>query len=165
MVNIEFNGEISQESKDYIIKENDKGYMLGWIGFPIILYLIVLPCFVISVKLGIVALVVVSVFSAIMFFIPRVHYNPAMLEDDYPIKVVVEGHELITEGKGENAYNSRSVDDVKSVIDCGNFYYIKYYYPFYRFTLCQKNLLVEGTIEEFEEFFEGKIVRKIKKTK
>jgi len=57
----------------------------------------------------------------------------------------------------------KSVEDVKKVIDMGSCYYIKFYFPPEIATcFCQKDLLVEGTIEEFEKLFEGKIVRKTK---
>lgn len=55
-----------------------------------------------------------------------------------------------------------STGEVKKLVD-----YDKYYYILYggvnRAIICQKDLLVEGTIEEFENIFAGKIVRKLKK--
>ena len=55
---------------------------------------------------------------------------------------------------------SRYVDDVKSVRDYGEYYdlifpYGKVSYSF----VCQKDLLVQGTLAEFEALFEGKIER------
>ena len=69
-------------------------------------------------------------------------------------------------GEKEDNYAGKEVIDVKKVIDKGNFYIILFYFPHKDVNfICQKDLIVEGTIEEFEELFEGKIVRKIKKTK
>jgi len=57
----------------------------------------------------------------------------------------------------------RSVDGVKKVVDEGSYYHIKFSFPIgMAICFCQKDLLVEGTIEEFEKLFEGKIVRKTK---
>ncbi len=54
-------------------------------------------------------------------------------------------------------------DKVKRVTDRGNFYEIEFYFPPKMVTcICQKDLLVSGTIEEFEKLFEDKIQRKIK---
>ena len=54
----------------------------------------------------------------------------------------------------------RDVSEVKEVIDYGKWYYIKFTYfarnP--RF-VCEKALLCQGTLEEFEKIFKGKINR------
>ena len=50
---------------------------------------------------------------------------------------------------------------IKKVLDVGDCYYL-IYADINNCIVCQKNLLVEGTIEEFEELFQGKIVRKDK---
>lgn len=165
MTTIEFEGEISQESKNYINKQIDKGYRAIWVILPIMAYLVIIPVFVADIQMGILVSVVLLIAVIIMSFCPRIHYNQKMIEDYYPISVVVEDDKLITDGKGEDAYNSRRIDEVKVVIDGGDFYYIKYYYPFYDYTLCQKDLIVKGTIEEFEELFADRLVRKIRKTK
>ena len=47
-------------------------------------------------------------------------------------------------------------DDIKSIYDYGEYYHIWQGDLF----LCQKNLLTEGSIEEFEKIFEDKIIRK-----
>ena len=48
---------------------------------------------------------------------------------------------------------------IKKVLDAGDCYYI-IYADINNCIVCQKNLIKEGTIEEFETLFEGKIVRK-----
>jgi hypothetical protein len=54
-----------------------------------------------------------------------------------------------------------SINEVRKVIDYGDFYSIriKQQYEFGVF-LCQKDLLTKGSIEEFEKTFKGKIIRK-----
>lgn len=49
------------------------------------------------------------------------------------------------------------LDKISTVEDRGEFYSIP---EIDTAVLCQKSLLVEGTIEEFEKLFEGKIIRK-----
>ena len=54
----------------------------------------------------------------------------------------------------------RAVSQVEEVVDVGCGYIIKFYYEHRTdFFLCQKDLLVKGTIEQFENLFEGKITR------
>lgn len=55
-----------------------------------------------------------------------------------------------------------STGEVKKLVDYGKYYYILYG-GVNRAIICQKDLLVEGTLEEFENIFAGKIVRKLKK--
>ena len=58
---------------------------------------------------------------------------------------------------------TKSVDKVKRVTDRGNFYEIDFHFPPKMATcICQKDLLVAGTIEEFEDIFKDKLVRKKK---
>jgi len=65
--------------------------------------------------------------------------------------------------EGDDLYKERKISDVKTITDHGGFYRIHFYFPNLSPSyLCQKDLLVEGTIEEFEKLFEGKIVRKNK---
>lgn len=52
---------------------------------------------------------------------------------------------------------------IKRVLDDGDCYYI-IYGDINNSIVCEKNLLKEGTIEEFEKLFEGKLVRKKSKT-
>lgn len=60
---------------------------------------------------------------------------------------------------------SQFIEDVKEVYDYGEFYVLEF--PFGKYSekyVCQKNLLIKGTFEEFEALFEGKIIRKSGKT-
>lgn len=53
---------------------------------------------------------------------------------------------------------------VKKVLDYGEFYYIMVNrFDFVNGVFCQKNLITEGTIEEFEAIFKDKLVRKTMK--
>ena len=57
----------------------------------------------------------------------------------------------------------KPIKKIKKVLDEGDCYYI-IYGDINNSIVCQKDLLKEGTIEEFEALFQGKIVRKKIKT-
>lgn|GEM_PF-2504130 len=66
----------------------------------------------------------------------------------------------------------KTISDVRKVIDYGEWYEIVFYgrkNGYYAdeknllYCICQKDLIVTGTIEDFEKLFEGKIIRKHKK--
>ena len=81
--------------------------------------------------------------------------------DFTPKRIYTEEGYIISEGrKFEDAH---SIESASRVIDYGNFYYIKF--PFGQMSdyfVCQKSLLAQGTLEEFEALFEGKIERRVK---
>jgi len=70
---------------------------------------------------------------------------------------------IYTDGKTivcvtEKAQIKRFISDVKTVYDCKTYYELTF--KFGKFSsqfICQKDLLTQGTIEEFEALFEGKI--------
>ena len=160
---IEFLGEISQTGKKYIIKQLDKSYRWGMLGFPFVFLLVCLPFYNTEYEvIGIIATIIIFAFFIILSICPRLHYNPKNLTNHYPFKITIENETITVEGKGEDAYICRQIADIKKVIDCGNFYYIKFYFPYNYNCVCQKNLISYGTIEEFEQIFEDKIVRKVK---
>lgn len=79
-------------------------------------------------------------------------------------EVLIQDYAMyITYGGKVDREVCRDVQDVHKIIDFGEGYYIKFRFPrkFY-YCFCQKDLLVEGTISQFEELFQGKI-KKVKK--
>jgi hypothetical protein len=79
-----------------------------------------------------------------------------------PTVITIEDH--ILSAQGEKFTHLRELEHVKKVVDYGDWYHIFFCFPHKSLAfLCQKDLLVEGTIEEFEEIFEEVMVRKIKK--
>ena len=57
---------------------------------------------------------------------------------------------------------TRHFDDVVSVKDFGEYYKIKFKFPHKSiYFLCQKDLIVQGTLEEFETLFQDKLVQNI----
>lgn len=77
-----------------------------------------------------------------------------------PVKVTVSADYVCAYGKTKEATSRVPFDSVLEVIDMGAWYKFKYNLTINVFTVCQKNLIVEGTLEEFEELFADKLVRK-----
>ena len=76
-----------------------------------------------------------------------------------PQKVYVDLKDKMLVCKCEQKEQIHSIDSVYQVIDYGEWYYFKFNFGERdRFFVCQKSLLTEGTIEEFEKLFEDKIV-------
>lgn len=80
--------------------------------------------------------------------------------NNIPIRVEIEATGLAIET--QTAFVSRSMEDVKQVLDFGEWYQITFYFGYRNsFFICQKDLIKEGTIEEFEAMFADKMERKV----
>ncbi len=79
-----------------------------------------------------------------------------------PKTIVIEKDGTMT-AEGEKFFWTAFADNVKEVLDCGDWYHIIFLYPYRnpRF-VCQKSLIMQGTLDDFEKFFNGKIIRKEK---
>ena len=97
-----------------------------------------------------------AVFSGVIYrFIPTDLKKIRM-----PTKVSIMSDIMISSGK--DFEYGRYYDDVKKVVDYGEWYHMVFYFPHkIVYYVCQKDLIIEGTIEEFEALFKDKLVRKI----
>ena len=77
-----------------------------------------------------------------------------------PTQVKVSSDYIRIKTKNKNLTGCIPIDEVLEVIDMGTWYRFKYNTKINILAVCQKNLIVEGTLEEFEELFADKLVRK-----
>ena len=152
---IEFKGELSEACKNFVVNNESNmarfSSMIASIPFAIIdivwsfydnlIYLIVLP------------LLVMCVFLA--------GIKPGKKSYGFLMTKRVEIEDGYLGSEGDKFTETRRIDQIKNVIDYGEWYKINFTFPnkSQRF-ICQKDLITQGTIEEFEAMFEGKIIRK-----
>ena len=90
----------------------------------------------------------------LMFFV-----SYSIVKENIPRNIQIDGREISMEIG--NGFAVRKIEDVKKIIDRGGFYEIIFYFPQKAYNcICQKDLIVEGSIEVFEELFADYIVRK-----
>ncbi len=150
---IEFRGELSKSSKEYLIKKESKNCIIVIIGS----LLFCIPFIVLSIinnwifAIGVIPFVFISIASLIP---PR----GKILKLLFPIRVSINDDIIIC--KGENFEVANNIASIKKIIAGGDWYHIIFKFPHKSFRfLCQKDLITEGTIEEFEETFKNKIVK------
>lgn len=101
------------------------------------------------------SIIVCIVSFAILYMLPRIQTKKEK-EKITPRRVYIENDIIICQSNA--LVESRTIQDVKEVRDYGDFYYLEF--PFgkysYRF-VCQKDLLTQGTLADFESMFQGKI--------
>ena len=107
---------------------------------------------------------IITLFSLAFFVIMFVVLFPDKCNESPTIYLAIIKDTLIAKvktRKGEIMKYGNSIDYINKVVDYGEWYHIIFYFPHNNpFFLCQKDLISEGTIEEFEELFKDKIVRK-----
>ena len=152
---IEFKGELSKTCKEFVVKNEANcarraaiivciplaAFDIWWSVPNHFIYLIALPALVMAV------------------FLAGIKSN----EKGYGLimtKRVMIGNNYL-ECEGDQFHDIKSIDRVKSVIDYGEWYKIEFRLPgnSQRF-ICQKDLITQGTIEDFENLFADKIIRR-----
>jgi len=153
---IKFQGEISQECKKWFLKREFKAYLFVTCLLAV---LYAIANITIALLWNLIALLylIIPVVAIISFIFPFRRFAIKRV----PLVVSIEDEFI--ECENEQEYANNRLDDVKNVVDLGDWYIVRFYFPInLRWFICQKDLIVEGTIEDFEKLFEGKIVRKYK---
>ena len=155
---IEFKGEISSKCKKYL--QNYSSRRAGFACLILTLIVGVIACVAAifwhrAILLIIIAPLIMTVFA----FIPEINAPLKVFNKSIPRKIVIENG--IIEFSSDECNQYETAENVKCIFDFGDWYHIVFKFPTKSiYCVCQKDLLVQGTIEEFEAVFEGKIVRK-----
>lgn len=153
---IEFNGYLTGASEKFFFKKN-----ISYLQIAIIFaFTMVLPFIILLVKtfqalsiLYAYLAVFVCLMIAVRIFIPKSGKSVI------PKRIYIMDNKMVC--IADNFTENRSVELVKKVYDYGEFYFISFYFgKISCYFICQKSLLTQGTIEDFEKLFDGKIVRK-----
>ena len=153
---IEFNGCLTGASEKFLFEKLIKSFQIS----TIFAFTMVLPFIILLVK-TFQALFILYIYFA--FFLGlMILYRiiiPKAIKSGIPKRISIMDNKMVcvTDKFTEN----RSLELVKKVYDYGDFYFISFYFGKISGNfICQKSLLTQGTIEDFEKLFEGKIVRK-----
>lgn len=165
---IEFNGPITEENQLNRMKKVDKTVLYVFFGGLILIWIIVIVFELIFSDVLQELWKECVVCSAIMLGIIFLSVNP-------PKKVVlrfrISPHIIITEkdlslelrSNGKEVWRTRKLSKVKKVLDCGEVYYIIFKFgDITNSWICQKNNIINGTIEEFESLFQTKLIKETK---
>lgn len=153
---IEFKGYLTGKSQKFfcnqIVKLQQKLIILTLIpGFVIL-------TIVFYVVFDVIALypeVIISeiILLALALLLPKIQTKKEK-EKITPQKIFIDNDMIVSESNA--TVETRFIKDVKEVRDYGEFYYFVFKAYSYRF-VCQKDLLTQGSIDEFETMFAEKI--------
>lgn len=152
-----FNGEISNKSKNYLLRCNKIG---GFISGLVPAIIILVPIIILTIVSNWAYAIAIPFIIAFPFItsIPCSKKNRYQI---YPEEIKIFDEQIFCTNSKYNLM--RELSQVRIIKDYGEWYHIQFDFPHRDIHfICQKNLIVQGTVEEFEKLFEGKIVRKLK---
>jgi len=161
-----FNLELQGDMKVYLIRRQKRGLIRSAIITALIFFV---PAIIIGTIWGdnfIIRTISISltIFS-LLFLICFSRWNSPLngFYEYIPQSIVIDTQQEIIEtiGNAKYSYQRKELQWVKEIIDFGGWYEFNFYGQWRNsFFICQKDLIIEGTIEDFEKLFEGLIVRK-----
>ena len=154
---IKYSGEMAEKTKKFIVKAQAHAGTVATI---------ITSC-IFSIPITLVTIYYDYIFAIAYIMLPiviicgSIPLSRKKWDTVCPLLIAIDGDDIVCEGK--DFRHVRSTEDIKSIKDYGDFYQILFYFPHKSLVfVCQKDLIVEGTIEEFEERFADYIVRKTK---
>lgn len=157
---IVFDGCLTDEAEKYFINK----LLNNFTKILIIMLLFSIPIWAfLSSQVGAFIEVMIAIFVLILFspLIFRLCVTKKERQKNTPKKVIIA--EGVVTSISSKTTISKNVEEIKEVHDYDQFYYLvlpKRYVD--SVFVCQKDLLVKGSLEEFEKLFEGRIIRKQK---
>ena len=153
-----FSGNLSKDCKKHIAKRIK---FMSFVGITISAIIMLILFIFLTIYVDILFIL----FDFVFLFIPLLSFIPPdqkSINKLTPNKVSIINNQVISESA--SFYYQTKISNVNKIVDYGDWYQIFFKYPYKNQTyICQKDLIEEGTIEDFENLFKEKIVRKIKK--
>lgn len=150
---IVFEGQISGKCKEGVLR---RGAKISFIGGLITSILFAIPTVVFAIKTDWIVLLFFLVLIPFPFLAaipPKEKYYPTI----FPSKVIIDTQTGRITTQSSQFFAESSIAEVVKVLDKGEWYLIYVKSKDERF-ICQKDLLINGTLEEFEKVFKGKII-------
>ena len=153
----EFNGNLSREIVAKIKKSSRKAEILS-------ISIVTIPCCILLGAFALdgypIVLLLLVVFA--LMYVPSFLPPTKSFFEYMPNNILIDSEEGTIVYKNKTTEIFHMISDIEAIDDHEDFYRIKFSVgdknPYY---ILQKDLIVQGTIEEFEKHFESKI-RKVK---
>ena len=155
---IEFKGELSDCARKFLVKNQIKGQVIAaLIVFSLFSPLAIGLIIQNYVIIGIMFLMSVALFVGLSFVPP----SRKTQNKFFPTGIIIDVEDSIITRVSSNGEMFRGFDNIEVIKDYGEWYHIVFNWhskdPYF---VCQKNLLTQGSIEDFEKLFEDQIERK-----
>ncbi len=157
---IKFTGKVDNKIKRKVIKQRDKEASWLMLCGSIIGIFATIICAIVERAIDYKLLIptIFLIILTIIFFVAPITSRD--LRIDWFYTVCIENGTIQKTQLGQPELVMK-IDQIKKVIDDGD-YYTVIYAGLSNAIICQKSLLAEGTLEEFEEVFRDKLKRRKK---
>lgn len=159
-----FKGTLSDEANKHVVQELKKVSM--WVGLIVILMGVVPLSMLFLINDNIFIDIIISIFiiTWITTCIVTVLVDIKDAKKNLPRVIEITEDYISCDFEGKSKVYAKPITrEIEQVVDVQDFgdYYIVYFSNIIKTKsfVCQKDLLVEGTLEEFEELFEDTLVR------
>ena len=150
----EFRGKLSKECEDFLFNKQRKMEVIS-LGFASAIFSIIIIFFAVlfhpAILLGLLLF-------AFMLLIPFLPMNKRIFLEHMPSRILFDLKKGFVFYKSQKNVNSYEIEDIDEILDYGNFYHVKFKKIPDSYYILQKDLIVQGTIEEFVEYFKDKIL-------
>lgn len=154
---IEFKGELTGECRKFLLKKQVK---IQAIASIITATIFMIPTILAAIFWKPIALIFLIPLGLLVIF-SLVTPSKSDQKIFMPKRVYVDTEEESIVHECEKMERFHMLYSVERVLDYGEWYYFIFNYANRDlYFVCQKSLLTNGTLEEFEELFEGKIERR-----
>ena len=154
---IEFKGELTGACKKFLLKRQVK---LQIISVSITLVLFTIPTIWIAILKYPLALLFLIPYAMFLLF-AALPPSKKSQKNFVPLRVFVDLEENMIVHQCETQERFHDLSSVKKVEDYEDWYYFYFYFSDRDwYFVCQKNLLTQGNLDEFEALFDGKLVCK-----
>ncbi|MBR7116898.1 MAG: hypothetical protein IKC87_04235 [Clostridia bacterium] len=155
---IEFKGEMIGKAKKFILGRHSKVQKIAFIGTAVVLLpVIIVLSILIEFPLGMLLYIPLAMIVGFAFIPPSKSDQQTFV----PKRLFIDTEEGTIVSQAEKRESFHMIEAVDEVVDYGEWYHFVFRFedrdPYF---VCQKSLLTEGTLEEFEQLFEGKIERR-----
>ena len=148
---IEFNGDISGNSRQFLFRLQSK-YMVMATSITAVIFLI--PTILAAIYWDTLALLFIIPLAMMVAF-SFIHYDNCV-----PNRIFIDTEEETIVNFSKQGERFHMLSSVKYVKDYGEWYHFEFYYSDRdMYFVCQKSLLIKGSIEEFENLFADKLMR------
>ena len=157
---MEFSGQISEKIQTKVIKKRQRqvGYTLFTIGILIFICMIVFNFFEVIVfdKIMLMWNILLCLLAILIAESP-IKKNALRFKWNFTIRI--DEKNIYKLHQGVEIEKAIPLTKIKRVIDAGEFYYIVFS-DINNSYICQKDLLINGTIAEFEYYFKDKLKKR-----
>lgn len=156
----EFYGNLRQ---DIILKSHKKlmkDISVIFIGITILLLMLCIIVFFVNKSFFSEITLLSLIFLLVEIFL--LFSKPKSIMFKFPRRIIFDLDKNLTSYKIETNYKEKlnRITRITKIYDYGDWYYIKFKFDPSNYLVCQKDLIVKGTIDEFEKIFKDKLIKK-----